>query len=651
MQCNPWDLIGSYNEDEVAQAYEEFRAQFRAPQLSYFSMPITTGQRLFDLIQEDPKALHRPDWLRIRKERLIIPNTEEFSAMAQEIAERWGMEEHIDPSTIYYENWSQNDYNAFWRLVMESMTREVIFCPGWHLSQGAAMEFLNAQELGIPTYTHEMVPIDIKEGINMIRESILEYARVDQDTTYMENIVAELRKLRGHFKDEGLEELASGGNNVAQFVSFAPDGSIRFARLQGDPDISGLHRMEILSLLLEKSPAGTVNVRSFDPHSPKGDPLAYGLSTVDAVNAEISGRLFDGKHVIVNETIDINDGGVSGVSLGNLVEFAPHDTPKCVEKEGTCSLTRQSARHILGTIYGIPMDRIASPRGIPWTWGTELRVEFSTHLAPCGYLGERYLIWEVEEIPEEKVTPAVDEITQWSNRFSRMLGDKAFGMLFASALAAGLNIPQTTVVSKEVPPFTFGRNVPGGKLWTRTCPVVRTPGKFPTEPRFTDPFAMMAECDREEPGSVASIIFCHGVPAKWSGSAIWQGEEIVIEGASGEGEDFMSGAALESLPGDVITLVQREMEKIAQHVGPCDIEWVIDQGDEVWVVQMHRPKGVAKRQELQEPLEYDPRDGLDALRELVTRAGDRGIRVTRPVGVTSHVGDILRESGVPWEIA
>jgi hypothetical protein len=43
----------------------------------------------------------------------------------------------------------------------------------------------------------------------------------------------------------------------------------------------------------------------------------------------------------------------------------------------------------------------------------------------------------------------------WPNRFSRLLGDKAFGLLVADL--HGLPVPATTVVGRRVAPFRFGR--------------------------------------------------------------------------------------------------------------------------------------------------------------------------------------------------
>ena len=48
-------------------------------------------------------------------------------------------------------------------------------------------------------------------------------------------------------------------------------------------------------------------------------------------------------------------------------------------------------------------------------------------------------------------------------------------------------------------------------------------------------------------------------------------------------------------------------------------------------------------------LDFDPALGLEGLNDLISRARKerKGVRVIAPVGVTSHVGDLLRKAGVP----
>ena len=93
-------------------------------------------------------------------------------------------------------------------------------------------------------------------------------------------------------------------------------------------------------------------------------------------------------------------------------------------------------------------------------------------------------------------------------------------------------------------------------------------------------------------------------------------------------------------------------------LGPVRIEFVHD-GKEAWVVQFHRSAD-RYRSGVISPgspgrgwFDFDPAAGLEQLNELITRAQaeDKGVRVVGPVGLTSHVGDLLRKARVPAELS
>lgn len=127
-------------------------------------------------------------------------------------------------------------------------------------------------------------------------------------------------------KDKALVLLAERGGNVAQFVSFVPTpaGTLdvahsRIAGLEADhlfPDAAAA-----LGTLLERSPARSINLRSYTPDSPRSRTFLYGLTDVGAALEAAEGLARDGLYVIANETIDIHDGGVSGVVLGTMIEI------------------------------------------------------------------------------------------------------------------------------------------------------------------------------------------------------------------------------------------------------------------------------------------------------------------------------------------
>jgi hypothetical protein len=165
-------------------------------------------------------------------------------------------------------------------------------------------------------------------------------------------------------KDEVLDQLATRGN-VAQFVAYRPGPSgLRqsFSRLAGHAPNSAFDSLrDAAATLILLSGEGAVNVRSYVPHDPRSREFVYGLRTVDDVIATANRLASEGLHIILNETVDIHDGGVSGVAQGGLVEFAPDDTPRCVEKPGVASLPFEIAMKLLEQVYGFRPDVHSAP--------------------------------------------------------------------------------------------------------------------------------------------------------------------------------------------------------------------------------------------------------------------------------------------------
>jgi hypothetical protein len=192
-------------------------------------------------------------------------------------------------------------------------------------------------------------------------------------------------------KDEVLDRLARRGN-VAQFVAFRPDScnSPRqsFARIAGhEPNELFLDPREAIDALLAASGEEKVNVRSYLPDEPRSREFVYGIGTAQAAIEALHRLTAEGLHTIVNETVDVSDGGVSGVVRGETIEFAPDDTPRCVEKPGVASLSFAQGMQILSTVYGFPPELEARAGE---------RTEFSIHPRARGWRRGHTLLWEHE---------------------------------------------------------------------------------------------------------------------------------------------------------------------------------------------------------------------------------------------------------------
>lgn len=454
----------------------------------------------------------------------------------------------------------------------------------------------------------------------------------------------EERELPLH-KDAILDRLAKRGN-VAQFVAFRPDGGMprqSFSRIAGhEPNELFLDPRQVVDALMAASGEGKVNVRSYLPDEPRSREFVYGLATVDEAIAALERLTAEGLHTIVNETVDVSDGGVSGVVQGATIEFAPDDTPRCVEKPGVASLPFAHGLELLGTVYGFAPELEAHAGE---------RTEFSLHPRPRGWKRSHTLIWEHETGVES--VPAAS--SRWPNRFSRMVGDKAFGLLMADRL--GVPVPRTLVLARRVAPFSFGRATGSTELWTRTCPFEPHPGLYTTVKGWTDPFALL-QAEDPEGRVLASVLRQDAVVAGHSGAAIVGADgELAIEGRRGEGDRLMLGLdAPEPLPAAVAEDVSSVHRRLSATLGPVRLEWVHD-GARAWVVQLHlgatsSAGSVLVPGDAETWVRFPVERGLAALRDELDGLPDgTGLVLVGEVGLTSHVADLVRKAGSPARLA
>jgi len=453
------------------------------------------------------------------------------------------------------------------------------------------------------------------------------------------------------YKDEILFHISTVAN-VAQFISFAPGENIklRFLRIRGfSPD----HRFDspehAIKALLNESPARSINIRSFDPSRPKAGEFIYGEKNPDEIIYKVKRLARDGFYTILNETIDVKDGGVSGVSFAGLLEFSAEDTPKCVDKPGICTLPYELGTKLLKKVYGFKPD-LEYPRNV--------RVEFSIHPFRQGYKKQHTIIWELEKFDEISYEAKIS----WPNRFSRYIGDKAFGLLIADIL--GFDVPSTLVIGRHIKPFELGKSTGTKEYWMRTSPPEPVPGHFKTIFGWVDPFKFIEEQDNEG-DKLTSLLIQESVDFYFSGAAlVGPTDDMIIEGVKGKGDKFMLGIQSPdvNLPESVQKGVKNALLKIKNILGPVKIEWVADK-KKVWIVQLHllQKKNILQKRDdeyfiypgkAKEFIRFNINQGLESLRELISEIKDReiGIELIGNVGVTSHFGDLLRRARIPSRI-
>jgi hypothetical protein len=635
-----------------------WRSAFGSTRVAYLSGPITTGRRFIDWWRGGGHALapDSEDYRSALRAQVIQPN-EAAIKLAAELLRARHPEPVVEPATLFVSHWSQQDYLTLWEQFITDHASRILLMDGWEFSAGCASEFCRAHLDGVPTARIDGTPVVPRDGIAAICRALAEVEALDPVPGYLaETLRATAARLDRTLpttvyvpgggtprKDASLDRLAEL-INVAQFVSYEPlrrKPKQAYSRVLGEEPnhvFSGIR--EAAETLLERSADRSVNVRSFTPESPLSREFIYGLKSVDDVTGAVLRLTREGLHTIINETVDIHDGGVSGVILGNLIEFAPDDTPRAVEKPGTASLPLGWGSRLLHTVYGFEPD-LAVPENT--------RLEFSIHPKPRGWRNTHTLGWEIAEHEGLGLPPPI----QWPNRFSRMIGDKVFGLLVAHHL--GLPVPSTTVINRRIAPFTFGRRTGSAEVWFRTAPTEQMPGKFTTTRGWNDPFRIMSLEDPEH-DAIASVIGQAGVVPCFSGASIvLQSGEIATEGVAGAGDAFMQGTAkAEPLPSRVIEDV-RQLHSAAAELGPVRLEWVHD-GERAWVVQMHRgatvsAAGVLVPGEARHWTTFEVSEGLQQLRSRIAQlAPETGLELIGEVGLTSHIADVIRKAKVPARI-
>ena len=297
-------------------------------------------------------------------------------------------------------------------------------------------------------------------------------------------------------------------------------------------------------MALRSLPERSINVRSYARGGPRAvrsstpsDPRPRRLRTYVGWGRRASLQSW-------NATVDVRDGGVSGVAFGDLIEFSPGDTPRYVEKPGTAAFPRGAG------IRALRQSTVSSPRIIsnPLCGSSSMLHPLRRGVQPAGPHDH----WGARRVRCSAAAPPV----HWPNHFSRFLGDKAFGLLVAWAIE--LPVPDTTVVSRTVPPVRFGRRTGSAETWLRTAPEGTGPGKFPTRRGWTDPFRLLAT-ERSLPAPTLSPSWRRRASTPSTRRAANDCRRRGPDrGRKGLGEDFMLGAASpESLPAKVDEAVRR----------------------------------------------------------------------------------------------
>lgn len=447
-------------------------------------------------------------------------------------------------------------------------------------------------------------------------------------------------------KADKLNLMVQQNINVAQFISIDRTNinKPKYVHIYNKQFNNDVDIRSIIKELILASNSKAVNIRSFSENKTKGNKFVMNkkIEDIDEIYQIIKENADNDLDSIINENIDICDGGVSGVVVGDIIEFSPNDTPRCVEKNGVCSLPRKIGLEILETVYGFKPNL---------NFDDDYRVEFSIHPLKQGIFQQHTIIWEYEKMEQNAQT-----FISFPNNFSKYMGDKVFGLLLANSL--GFDVPESNVISRNIAPFVFGKSTLSNEKWIRTAPFVKQAGKFTTHKGWLDPYKLMSTEDIYHT-EIGAIISQSSVESKYSGASFVKDEKSldIIEGVKGNGDDFMVGKdKVEELPSEIVEIIKDVNDKFREFkniLGNVSFEWVYD-GEKVWIVQLNQLKNSSSHPnvivdgDVSDYIDFDVNKGLEELRNLIQNIDTKqtGIKLIGNVGITSHFGDLLRQNQI-----
>jgi len=160
---------------------------------AYVSVPITTGKRFLEWYKDRGRLLKNTEYSEAHFREVIKPNMDD----AQEFISHIRATHEcivIEPTALTIDCWSQNDYNKFWKTVIERYISKVYFGDGWYLSKGCTMEFMVAFKKGIPTYKQNKKHLTAKEALDLIQTGIGEYNLLGLDASFQNKMADELKR-------------------------------------------------------------------------------------------------------------------------------------------------------------------------------------------------------------------------------------------------------------------------------------------------------------------------------------------------------------------------------------------------------------------------------------------------------------------------
>ncbi len=183
--------------DEVRIVLSALDAVLNGEPAIYASSELTSGRRLYQLLREHgvstAKDLERLLGAEEYGRLLTAPNLAAAESFARDLRRRFDRREVVvTPAPFAAPGWNQQEYLAFWELLIRTRFKAVFFNGDWYYSNGCAFEFTVAQDADLPTFDAAGRPLDIATGRELLASGARELELAGFDASGLRESLARL---------------------------------------------------------------------------------------------------------------------------------------------------------------------------------------------------------------------------------------------------------------------------------------------------------------------------------------------------------------------------------------------------------------------------------------------------------------------------
>lgn len=160
----------------------------------YIAAPITSGRHLLHFRRRYELDASSQHYNRLLNEHVVVPNRGRVRPVIAELRHKLA-KPVIDPTELEFPGWTQEQYRALWRAVIEAFADEVVFLDGWEYSNGCAYEFLVACQQHLKMYDEALKPLTLTEGRRLIEDAVNKLRKSGHDSSLQDQVLEQLTVL------------------------------------------------------------------------------------------------------------------------------------------------------------------------------------------------------------------------------------------------------------------------------------------------------------------------------------------------------------------------------------------------------------------------------------------------------------------------